>query len=130
MNEKNGEKTENYRASSSEESISVSDDLRQKLSWKLGHGNVTENASNPDLEYLLEKSKTLTIEKSLEILTSCLKEHDDDPNFPYEDYEAIEALLSQNNMKYEENGTEWSTDVKMYAVLNEYFSPYPEVRAV
>ncbi|KAM9898297.1 hypothetical protein OXX69_009937 [Metschnikowia pulcherrima] len=130
MNEKNGEKTENYRASSSEESISVSDDLRQKLSWKLGHGNVTENATNPDLEYLLEKSKTLTIEKSLEILTSCLKEHDDDPNFPYEDYEAIEALLSQNNMKYEENGTEWSTNVKMYAVLNEYFSPYPEVRAV
>ncbi|KAH3666328.1 hypothetical protein OGAPHI_004517 [Ogataea philodendri] len=97
---------------------------------KLGHSDViAADATLKDVEYLYDKAIEMPIDEALQIMSRVLKDHDDDPNFPYEDYELIKKLIKG----HEESGfsfKDWEFQAKMYATLNEYHSPYPEVRAI
>lgn len=110
---------------------SALDDNRHKLYEKLGHSHVlTDDARLADVEWLYEQMEALPLDRALELLKECVEAHGDDPNFPAEDYDYIQQLLKgyddNKNMSHEE----WVFQVKMYAGMNEFYSPYPEVRAV
>ncbi|GMM37617.1 hypothetical protein DASC09_049420 [Saccharomycopsis crataegensis] len=103
---------------------------RQKLYEKLGHGNLDSGERIPDIEYLFEKTDEMPISRALEILKESLVYHEGDPNFPIEDFQLIgelaQGLENNTNMSPED----WAFQTKMLATLNEFHSPYPEVRAI
>lgn len=102
-------------------------DYRHVLYEKLGHADVVDSKIE-DVEYIYAKTVELSLDKSIEILNNCLEYHEGDPNFPLEDYELIEKLVKgcDVDLCYDD----YVFQVKMYAALNEYHSPYPEVRAI
>lgn len=106
-------------------------DYRQRLYEKLGHAHVlTQDGRIDDIEYLYGKIEDLSLDQALDILRETLHDHGDDPNYPYEDYVYIEQLLKGSEASTELSAADWEFEVKMYAGLTEYHSPYPEVRAI
>ncbi|GMM36991.1 hypothetical protein DASC09_043160 [Saccharomycopsis crataegensis] len=114
-----------------QETSQFSNEYKQLLYAKLGHADVlSEDSTIADIEYLYQKTQELQLSDGLKILQQCLRDHEDDPNFPFQDYEFIGRIshgyTEQLNMSY----MDWDFHVRMYAVLNHYHSPYPEVRAI
>ena len=123
--------------------VSLEASYRHRLYEKLGHGDVLGDESIPDVEFLFNKMQEMSIPDALEILKTVVIEHNNDPNFPPEDYEMIQNLV-ENNPVHSEDSESYTNledekfpvdqeriyNIKLHAVLNEYFSPYPEVRAV
>ena len=78
------------RLNSKDESDALHEDYKQKLYEKLGHADVlTDDARIPEIEYLYQKTDELSLSRALEILQQCIQDHDDGPNFPYDDFEFI-----------------------------------------
>lgn len=131
LEDKLDEKREFTQEESKDEFVPISEDYKQKLYEKLGHADVlTTDSTIPDIEYLYRKIEELPLEKALEILKRVIKDHNDDPNFPYDDFEFIEKIEKGYNNDLGMSYDDWAFQVKMYAALNEYHSPYPEVRAI
>lgn len=126
----------------------------------------------PTAHYIIEKVESLSIDKSLEILTEALLDHDGDVNIPTKDYDLWDTLINEKNnnpvylhhsgedseKKSQESKIEFSVDqkttvvssedevassfndtlllldwplqVRLEAAIIEFYSPYPEVRAV
>lgn len=93
MSEKKLEdKSDFIRVDLKDESTALHEDYKHKLYEKLGHSDVlTDDTSIPEIEYLF-KTDELPLPKALNILKQCLQDHDDDPNFPYDDFEFIQKL--------------------------------------
>lgn len=132
MSEKKLEdKSDFIRVDLKDESTALHEDYKHKLYEKLGHSDVlTDDTSIPEIEYLFQKTDELPLPKALDILKQCLQDHDDDPNFPYDDFEFIQKIVNGYNNDLRMSYDDWVFNVKMYAALNEYHSPYPEVRAI
>ncbi|KAG7831645.1 hypothetical protein KL920_001165 [Ogataea angusta] len=104
---------------------------KHALYAKLGHADVmTEDASLPDVEYLYEKATEMSTDEGLKTLARVLDDHEGDPNFPEEDYEEMERLVKGYDESLGVPYQDWDFQVRLHATLNEYHSPYPEVRAV
>lgn len=101
---------------------------------KLGHGRIEGDSekeqSIEDVEYLFQKIDALPISKAIEILNEILEYHDDDPNYSAEDYELAKELVQGKDANPDKTPEEWAFQAKLIAGLSEYFSPYPEVRAI
>lgn len=108
---------------------STHDDFRQRLYTKLGQGGVFEETI-PENEYLYQKIREISVAEAIEVLIRVIHDHEGDPNFPLEDYELIENISKGYNDELKMTYEDWEFNVKMFAVLNEHFSPYPEVRAI
>ncbi|KAK9453142.1 OPT oligopeptide transporter protein-domain-containing protein [Dipodascopsis uninucleata] len=79
--------------------------------------------------YLYEMLLETSLEDSIEILKKVLVDHYGDPNFDNSAYDKIEKMI-QGPDAY---GTDIEThelDTRLEAVIINYHSPYPEVRAV
>lgn len=125
------DKSDFIRVDLKDESTAVHEDYKHKLYEKLGHSDVlTDDTSIPDIEYLFQKTDELPLLKARDILKQCLQDHDDDPNFPNDDFEFIQKIVNGYNNDLKMSYDDWVFNVKMYAALNEYHSPYPEVRAI
>ena len=128
--------------------VSLDDSYKHKLYEFLGHGHILGDEPIPDIEFLYQKMQETTIAEALNILRQVLIEHDDDPNYPHEDMSVIRELVASFEAEVTSEGTpnekpdmiEYydSSDsdsdrafyMKLHAIINEYHSPYPEVRAV
>ncbi|KAK9475999.1 OPT oligopeptide transporter protein-domain-containing protein [Lipomyces japonicus] len=81
-----------------------------------------------NVDFVLEKINTISVEESLEILRGAILYHEDDPNFPNTTMEKITALVEASSD--EEKHDFYDYDLKFQAVLIGYISPYPEVRSI
>lgn len=152
ITEKETSKVQEKQYTSVEDVVSLDDFYKQRLYEKLGHGDVQEGETIPDIEFLFEKMQEISVSRALDILREVVAEHENDPNYPEADYEMIKELVSSPDggeisveVSKEEPGFADSIDsvnrvslseqerayyIKLHAILNEYHSPYPEVRAV
>ncbi|VVT53045.1 uncharacterized protein SAPINGB_P003376 [Magnusiomyces paraingens] len=89
----------------------------------------TLDEPDPAALFLYEKYLNTSITESLEILQKAIIYHDDDVNFSQSTMEKL-ILLVEGPEKYASDVEVYETEVKIEAVLINYHSPYPEVRAV
>lgn len=95
--------------------------------FKTGHGVDDDIHDLPrDTEFILSKVSSLSDEEAIAILEEAIVDHDDDPNFPEDDYLEMKELVSSKNV----DDPEWQFEAKLLAVLIAFHSPYPEVRSV
>ncbi|PTB63600.1 OPT-domain-containing protein [Trichoderma citrinoviride] len=107
--------------------IHAADDFEHKVAEKLGDiGNNT--APLTDIEYVMDKIETLSVEECKDIVRNLLKHHEYDYNFSDSQRKKLAALLEgpTDNQAAEE----WELELKTEAAINKFFSPYPEVRAI
>lgn len=109
---------------------SLDESYKQRVYEKLGHGHVEDGEPIAEAEFMIQKIEELDIDKAVEILIESIDYHHNDPNFPLDDYELIKQLVKGAEENPDMLPEEWAFQVKMFAAFNEYFSPYPEVRAV
>jgi len=94
---------------------------------KLG-ANQNGIAPIDDIEHVMDKVNTLTIEECREHIEKFLKDHEYDYNFSTIQKEKLQALLLGPD-----EGTPvetWELQMKTETAINKFYSPYPEVRAV
>ncbi|KAI5957124.1 hypothetical protein KGF54_000052 [Candida jiufengensis] len=74
---------------------SLTDYQKQFILKRLNFDNII-NLSElpPSAIFMIEKISNLTVPESIEIIKEALAEHDDDVNFPTEDYEFMEKLVA------------------------------------
>ncbi|CAI8494580.1 unnamed protein product [Pichia kudriavzevii] len=130
-----GDVNEKQLYTESVETTVLDTSYRQRLYEKLGHEDIVGDETIEDVEFLFEKVQETTIPDALDILEHVLEDHYQDPNYPAEDFEMIQELVAahSNPDTYDDKDLfdpETVYQIKLHAVLNEYFSPYPEVRAV
>lgn len=82
-----------------------------------------------EMEFLLDKVRSMTVDEATNILNNAILEHLDDPNFPIEVMQKIQKLV-QGEKSSDMEGTDYLFNLKMEAVIIYYWSPYPEVRSV
>lgn len=105
---------------------SFSEEFIDRFLHKIGQSYTIDKTLPKQAEFMLAKVNELTFEDSIVILTAAYDYHTDDPNFPEEDYEFMKKVINQEM----EVTPEVDFDARVLAALNEYYSPYPEVRAV
>ncbi|KAK9234418.1 OPT oligopeptide transporter protein-domain-containing protein [Lipomyces kononenkoae] len=81
-----------------------------------------------NIDFILDKISTISIEESTNILKGAIEYHEDDPNFPRHSMDKIKALVNVSSEDEKYNLYEF--DLKFQAVLIGYVSPYPEVRSI
>jgi len=81
-----------------------------------------------DIEHVMDKIDTLTIEECGAILQKLLKDHEYDYNFASSQREKLTKLLQ--GPAEGESTEEWELKLKTETAVNHFFSPYPEVRSV
>ncbi|KAI7266467.1 OPT-domain-containing protein [Hortaea werneckii] len=81
-----------------------------------------------DIEKVIDKVATLSIEDCREILKTLLKEHDNDYNFATAQRKKLENLVKGPGDGQDEE--QWELELKSETAINKFYSPYPEVRAV
>jgi OPT family small oligopeptide transporter len=103
------------------------EDVIYDLAAKLGD---RDNGTAPidDIEYVMDKIETLTVEECKEIIQTLLKNHEYDYNFSNSQREKLAALIE--GPSGEQDSDEWELELKTEAAVNKFFSPYPEVRAI
>lgn len=106
---------------------SFEDRFISRVLYKTGHGADDDVNDLPkDTEYMLKKIAGLSAEEALKILEDSIVYHDDDPNFPADDYNEMKLLVQERNF----DDPEWQFETRMLAALIAFHSPYPEVRSV
>ncbi|KAJ5725985.1 uncharacterized protein N7483_007342 [Penicillium malachiteum] len=106
------------------------DDVDEKvhdLSEKLVAGG-DETAPIEDIEYVMDKITTLSVEECKDIIKKLLKDHEYDYNFGTALREKLSRLLEGPSEG--QDAEEWELQLKTETALNHFYSPYPEVRAV
>ncbi|KAK5113041.1 hypothetical protein LTR85_011063 [Meristemomyces frigidus] len=85
-------------------------------------------APEQDIEFVMDKVGSLTVEECRQILEDLLKEHEYDYNFAATQRHKLENILlgPQENQSTDE----WELELKTETAVNKFYSPYPEVRAV
>ncbi|RFU77060.1 oligopeptide transporter [Trichoderma arundinaceum] len=103
------------------------DDVVHNLAEKLGD---RENGTAPidDIEYVMDKIETLTVEECKDIIRKLLKYHEYDYNFSNSQRQKLAALIE--GPINEQSPEEWELELKTEAAINKFYSPYPEVRAI
>ncbi|KAL7929768.1 OPT oligopeptide transporter domain-containing protein [Trichoderma chlorosporum] len=103
------------------------DDFVHNLAEKLGD---RDNGTAPidDIEHVMDKIESLTVEESKRIIQELLKHHEYDYNFSAGQRTKLAALI--HGPSEQQTPEEWALEIKTEAAVNKFFSPYPEVRAV
>lgn len=98
-----------------------------ELARKVGE---TQNGLAPvdDLEFVMDKISTLTVDECRVILEQLLKDHEYDYNFLQTQRNKIRALL--DGPLENQSNDEWELELKSETAINKFYSPYPEVRAI
>lgn len=99
----------------------------ENLTRKLGdnHDGV---APMDDIDYVIDKIETLTVEECKAIIAKLLKDHEYDYNFSSSQRVKL-AALAEGPLEGQST-EEWELALKTETAVNKFYSPYPEVRAV
>ncbi|KAJ6081657.1 hypothetical protein N7499_006531 [Penicillium canescens] len=89
------------------------------------HGDM---APIQDIDYVMDKISTLTIDECKDIIQNLLMYHEYDYNFSNVLREKLASLMEGPSEG--QNIEEWELQMKTETALNRFYSPYPEVRAV
>ncbi|KAM0262588.1 hypothetical protein ACHAQJ_001633 [Trichoderma viride] len=81
-----------------------------------------------DIEYVMDKIETLSIDECKDIIKTLLKNHEYDYNFANSQRGKLAALIE--GPSDEQSPEEWELELKTEAAINKFYSPYPEVRAI
>ncbi|KAJ5628950.1 hypothetical protein N7490_011178 [Penicillium lividum] len=81
-----------------------------------------------DIEYVMDKINTLTVDECKDIITKLLKHHEYDYNLANTVREKLSRLIEGPSEG--QDLEEWELQLKTETALNHFYSPYPEVRAV
>ncbi|KND86496.1 Oligopeptide transporter 2 [Tolypocladium ophioglossoides CBS 100239] len=81
-----------------------------------------------DIEYVMDKIDTLTIEECKIIIEKLLKFHEYDYNFSAVQRTKLADLIE--GPLEGQSTEEWELELKTEAAVNKFYSPYPEVRAI
>lgn len=81
-----------------------------------------------DIEYVMDKISTLTIDECKDIIEKLLKYHEYDYNLGNALREKLSRLIEGPSEG--QDPEEWELQLKTETALNHFYSPYPEVRAV
>jgi OPT family small oligopeptide transporter len=107
--------------------IGVTVENIQEFAEKVGEN---QNAFAPldDVEHVIDKVNTLSVDECREHIEQLLKDHEYDYNFSDAQRRRLEGLLAgpDGNGRAED----WELQIKTETAINKFFSPYPEVRAV
>ena len=95
---------------------------------KLGENDANGLAPMDDIQYVMDKIDTLTVEECKEIITEMLIYHEYDYNFASTLREKLAALLL--GPADGQSVQEWELELKTETAVNKFYSPYPEVRAI
>lgn len=98
-------------------------DLAEKL---VASGD--EMAPIEDIEYVMDKINTLTIDECKDIIKKLLKDHEYDYNLGNALREKLSRLIEGPSGG--QDPEEWELQLKTETALNHFYSPYPEMRAV
>ncbi|KAK6063067.1 OPT family small oligopeptide transporter [Seiridium cupressi] len=102
-------------------------DAVQNLTEKLGDGN-DGVAPVDDIDYVVDKIATLTVEECKAIIQKLLKDHEYDYNFSQN--QRVKLATLAEGPSDGQSTEEWELELKTEAAVNKFYSPYPEVRAV
>lgn len=97
------------------------------LAEKLGE-NQNGLAPLDDIEHVMDKVHTLTVEECRKHIEELLKDHEYDYNFATAQREKLQALLT--GPREAQSTEDWELEIKTETAINKFYSPYPEVRAV
>jgi OPT family small oligopeptide transporter len=81
-----------------------------------------------DIEYVIDKIDTLSIEECRSFITKLLYDHEYDYNFGVAQRQKLLNLLQ--GPEEGQSNEEWELELKTETAVNKFYSPYPEVRAV
>lgn len=95
-------------------------DLAEKL---VASGD--EMAPIEDIEYVMDKINTLTIDECKDIIKKLLKDHEYDYNLGNALREKLSRLIEGPSEG--QDPEEWELQLKTETALNHFYSPYPEV---
>ncbi|KYK60626.1 oligopeptide transporter protein [Drechmeria coniospora] len=98
-----------------------------ELVEKLGDGD-DGVAPLDDVEYVMDKIETLSVEECKVIIEEMLRFHEFDYNFSGQQREKLKALL-EGPLEGQSTAA-WELEIKTETAVNKFFSPYPEVRAI
>lgn len=99
----------------------------QELSRRLGNGG-GGLAPVDDIQYVMDKIDTLSVDDCREILEKLLKDHEYDYNLAEAQRTKLRALLA--GPAEGQTLDEWEINLKAETAVNKFYSPYPEVRAI
>ncbi|KAL6877633.1 OPT oligopeptide transporter domain-containing protein [Trichoderma longibrachiatum] len=107
--------------------VHAAEDSENKFTEKLGD---ISNSTAPlnDIEYVMDKIETLSVEECKDIIRDLLKHHEYDYNFSESQRKKLAALI--DGPSENQGAEEWELELKTEAAINKFFSPYPEVRAI
>lgn len=97
------------------------------------YGRNTEDSAlleNRDIDYILEKTSTLSEDEARNILLRAIDYHSDDPNFPVPTMVKIKQLVQGPKSSGLHPDIDYEVDLRLAAAVIHFHSPYPEVRAV
>ncbi|KJZ76510.1 hypothetical protein HIM_04239 [Hirsutella minnesotensis 3608] len=98
------------------------------LAQKLDETGQDGIAPLEDVEYVMDKVDTLTIDECKAIIEKLLKDHEYDYNFSSTQREKLAALV-QGPLEGQST-QDWELELKVETAINKFYSPYPEVRAI
>jgi OPT family small oligopeptide transporter len=99
----------------------------QGFTEKIG-ANQNGVAPMDDIEHVMDKVNTLTVDECRKHIEQLLKDHEYDYNFSANQRQKLEGLLAGPN--HNERAEDWELQIKTETAINKFYSPYPEVRAV
>lgn len=111
-----------------EKTFTTESEALHHVATKFGNDDEDGIAPRDDIQIVMDKIETLSIDDALAILRELLVEHEYDYNFPAVTRERITALLEGPIGVQKE--VDWRLEVKTEAAINKFYSPYPEVRAI
>ncbi|KAK9349768.1 OPT oligopeptide transporter protein-domain-containing protein [Lipomyces doorenjongii] len=91
-------------------------------------GGLADNHPD-DIEFLMEKMKSINAEDGFRILTDAMEYHQEDVNFPEDAMAEIRMLLKGTEHSNMDQAS-YDLRIRFQATLIHFHSPYPEVRAV
>ena len=126
-NDSGSDQVVNEKTGNAVRSASIDVDQVHELAEKLGD-RVDGLAPENDIEFVMDKVQTLTVDECRQLLSDLLEEHKYDYNFTATKRHQLEGLLlgPQDNQTTDE----WELKLKTETAINQFYSPYPEVRAV
>lgn len=125
QSEKEAIQTETYETAKGTHTVTV--EATHNLAHKLGE-NQDGLAPVGDIEHVIGKVDTLTVEECRLYIEKFLKEHNYDYNFNENQRQKLEALLAGPGE--DQSIEDWELQLKTETAINKFYSPYPEVRAV
>jgi len=119
--------TEKEAAADTKRTHSITIEATQHLAEKVGE-NQDGLAPVDDIEYVINKVDSLTVEECRKHLESFLQDHEFDYNFNQNQKQKLVTLL--DGPAEGQSIEDWELMMKTETAINRFYSPYPEVRAV